>query len=533
MQKVKLLFISFLTCFQFVAFAQSECADTVKNVILLIPDGASMGLVTLSRWYNDNKPLAIDPLLCGMVKTHNADGKIADSAPAATAYATGVKTKAPYIGIDSNKNPRISVLELAKLKGLSTGIVATCEFPHATPAGFVCHYDNRESKNYKNLMKQFIYSSPTLVFAGGRKHLENAGLQSLLKPNGISLITDKSSFEQLDTLPQSKKSLWALFSDWQDSANYKSYECDRDTFNEPSLSEMTDKAIQLLSQNEKGFFLVVEGSQIDWAAHHNDPYAAVTDFLEFDKSVAVALDFAKKDKNTVVIVCPDHGNGGISLGTCDETIFSEIHKTKTDNIDIEEDIVEPLRKIQCSARKLSELMLQDSAYISCDSIAKYYNFSPTDSFVSILDYLVTETENLDRVQYLLGKNFSIQNHIGWTTSKHTGEDVFLAVYAPENVRKIMGVVDNSNIGKYIAELLNLTDFDDVSNFFFRKHTDLFEDAIATPDGLFIEKNGTKIIIYPNTNILKYSETIMLTMNFIAVYLNGYYYLPISVLKYLE
>ena len=120
MNKVKSLFILFLTFFQLFVFAQKERTDTVRNVIILIPDGTSLSLVTLSRWYNENKPLAIDPLLCGMVKTHNSDGKLSDSAPAATAYATGTKTKAPYIGVDSNKNPRISVLELAKLKGLST-----------------------------------------------------------------------------------------------------------------------------------------------------------------------------------------------------------------------------------------------------------------------------------------------------------------------------------------------------------------------------------------------------------------------------
>ena len=311
MYKVKHLFISFLIFFHLTAFAQT---DTVRNVIILIPDGTSSGLVTLSRWYNGNKPLAIDPLLCGMIKTHSSDGKLPDSAPAATAYAAGVKTKTQYIGIDSNKQPRVSVLELAKLKGLSTGIVATCEFPHATPAAFVCHYDSRESKSYRNLIKQFIYSSPTLLFAGGKQYLDNENYQSLLRTNGITLVTDKSSFEQLNSLPQPKKSLWALFSDWQDSAKYKSYECDRDASKEPSLSEMVSKAIELLSQNEKGFFLVVEGSQIDWAAHNNDPYAAVTDFLEFDKAVAVSLDFAKKVQNTVVIICPDHGNGGISIG---------------------------------------------------------------------------------------------------------------------------------------------------------------------------------------------------------------------------
>lgn len=518
MNKVKYLFLSFLTFFQIIAFSQN---DTVRNVIILIPDGASMSLLTLSRWYNDNKPLVIDPLICGMVKTHNADGKLPDSAPAATAYATGTKTKSPYIGIDSNQNPRISVLELAKLKGLSTGIVATCEFPHATPAAFVCHYNSRESKNYNNLIKQFIYNSPTLLFAGGKKYLDSTDYQPLIKPNGITVITDKSSFEQLNTLPPHKKSLWALFPDWQDSAKHKSYECDRNTSEEPSLSEMTGKAIELLSQNEKGFFLMVEGSQVDWAAHKNDPYAAVTDFLEFDKALAVALNFAKKNKNTVVIVCPDHGTGGISLGA------------GSDNVDIKEDIIAPLRQVKCSARKLSEMMWQDSTYISKDSIAKYYNFSATDSFITVLEDIMQETQNIDSVQYLLGKNFSNQNHIGWTTTKHTGEDVFLAIYAPEKIKKKTGVIDNSDIGKYIAEILDLAKFDDATDYFFCKHTDLFENAIAQSDGLYIEKNDIKIVIYPNTNILKYNETIMLTMNSIAIYVNGYYYLPVSVLKYFE
>jgi len=533
MNKSKYVSILFLTFYQLFTVAQNKNTDTVKNVILLIPDGTSSGLVTLSRWYNENKPLAIDPLLCGMVKTHNSDGRLPDSAPAATAYAAGSKTKSPYIGIDSNMNPRISVLELAKLRGMSTGIVATCEFPHATPAGFVCHYNSRESKNYKNLMMQFIYNSPNLVFAAGKKYIENTDYLYLLKPNGIKLITEKSDFDSITKFPQTEKNLWALFSDWQDSAKYKSYECDRDSSKEPGLSEMTDKAIQLLSQNEKGFFLMVEGSQIDWAAHNNDPYAAVTDFLEFDKAVTIALDFAKKDKNTVVIVCPDHGTGGITIGnTHVETAFSEKGKIKSENVDIKEDIINPLREIKCSGRKLAEMMLNDSAYISKDSIAKYYNFNATDSFINVLKCVTEHSENKDTIQYLLGRNFSFQNHIGWTTTKHTGEDVFLAIYTPDRLKKKTGVIENNEIGKYIAEILNLENFDYASEYYFCKHTDLFDDAIADPNYLLIERNGKKVVIYPNTNILQFNDTVLLAMNTITVYLNGYYYIPISILRYL-
>ena len=533
MTKAKHLLISILAFFQLFASAQHARMDTVKNVILLIPDGTSSGLVTLSRWYNENKPLAIDPLICGMVKTHYSDGKLSDFAPASNAYALGINTKTQYIGLDNKKNPRISVLELAKIKGLSTGIVVTSEFPHVTPANFVCHYDSRESKDYTNLIKQFIYNSPTLVFAGGKKYLDDSEYQSLLKSNGINLITDKSSFAQINQLSQIK-SLWALFSDWQDSTRYKSYECDRDWSKEPSLSEMTEKAIQLLSQDEKGFFLMVEGSQIDWAAQNNDPYAAVTDFLEFDKAVDVALNFAQRNNHTVVIVCPNHGSGGLNLGTTAKTTFSAENKLKVGDIDVKKDIIAPLRQIKCSARKLAEMMLLDNAYISKDSIAKYYNFHPTDRFVSILDNLAKDAENIDSIQYLLGRHFSVHNHIGWTTSKHTVEDVFLAIYAPEGIKKKTGVIENTDIGKYITEILNLKDFDKATKSYFCKHTDLFTNAICDINTLTVDKKGRKgIVIFPNTNVLQYNKTIMFHLSSLAVYLNGYYYLPRSVLQFLE
>jgi alkaline phosphatase len=426
----------------------------------MIPDGTSIGLVTLSRWYNDNQPLAIDPHVCGLIKTHNSDGKFPDSAPASTAFATGVKTKAPYIGLDSNANPRASVLELAKRKGLSTGIVVTCEFPHATPADFVCHLDNRDSKGYKNLAKQFIYNSPNLVFAGGKKYLDENEYHHLLDSNKIKLITTKRAFENQRELSDS--CLWALFPNWQDSTRSMSYECDRNRKTAPSLSEMTEKAIQLLSQNKKGFFLMVEGSQIDWAAHNNDPYAAVTDFLEFDKAVAVALKFAKENKNTVVIICPDHGTGGISIGNdVPETEFIMKKQIKFEDIDIKENVIEPIRKIKWSGRKLAEMMLQNPAYISKDSLKKYYNTEPNDVFLNILKNVATKN-NADTLQYLIGKNFSRNHYIGWTTTKHTAEDVFLAIYAPKHVQKLSGVVENYEIGKYIGKILLLEDFDIVT-----------------------------------------------------------------------
>ena len=516
---------------------KNEKSNTVKNVIILIPDGTSVGLMALSRWYNDNNPLAIDPYICGLITTHNSDGKFPDSAPTSTSYATGVKTKAPYIGLNCNAEPRASVLELAKRKGLATGIVATCEFPHATPADFVCHFNDREGKNYKNLAKQFIYNSPNLVFAGGEKYLKKNEYYNLLAPNKIKLITDKDSFERLNNF--SDTCFWAIFPDWRDSTKCMSYECDRNKAKVPSLSEMTDKAIKLLNQNKSGFFLMVEGSQIDWAAHYNDPYAAVNDFLEFDKAVAVALKFAKENKNTVVIICPDHGTGGISIGNQKSgTEFIAKNPHKYDNIDIKEKIIEPLKKIEWSSRKLAEMMLTNSAYISEDSIKKYYYSSVDNESLKSLknvSKIKTDKDLTDTIQYLIGKNFSQQNFIGWTTTGHTAEDVFLAIYAPENVKKITGVVNNYEIGKYIAEILRLDDFDIATKDLYTKHSEYFsKDEIISlnSDSLVVRKSGKELIFESNSKVIIVNgETKKLPS--IVIWIDGIYYLPKSIKDYFK
>ena len=544
-----LKFISILV----LGYTLTGCTDTVKNVIILIPDGTSSSLLTLSRWYinSDNELqdkdslLAFDPYVCGMIRTHNSDGKFPDSAPAATAYATGVKSNGKNVGMGPELNPRISVLGSAKLKGLSTGVVVTCEFSHATPASFVVsHFDRGD---YGVLIKQFISNSPDLVFAGGKKYLDEHGYDVLLKPNKIKLITDKKSFDEANGLSDS--CLWALFPDRRDSTRCMSYECDRDSAKAPGLAEMTDKAIKLLSKNKKGFFLMAEGSQIDWAAHNNDPYAAVTELLEFNKAVEVALNFAKKNKNTVVVICPDHGTGGICLGDFRSgKKFLEDNPTKYDNLNIRNSIVVPLKEIKesdgSSGRKLAESMLSDAAYISQDSLTKYYNIKDTTGKVlKSLKNAVKEIDEktgftdeekheakTDTLQYIIGGAFSRENFIGWPTTGHTGEDVFLAIYAPKHVPKITGTVNNDSIGRYIAKVLNLGDLNDATKKLYTKHSEYFnEDEIISwdVDSLVVKKNGKELIFMSNSNVLKINgETKNWSSMFVRI--NEIYYLPESI-----
>jgi len=524
MKASKLIFIVAICGILFGCTPQKEESNHVKNVIILIADGASIDLLTLSRWFNDNQPLALDPYLCGLIRTHNADGKFPDSAPTSTAYATGVKSITPYIGIDSNAEPRVSVLELAKRKGLATGVVATSEFTHATPADFVCHFNSREGHHYKNLAKQFIYNSPNLVFAGGEYYLETHNYHHLLEPSNISLINDKKSFENLNTL--SDKHQWVLFPDWKNSKKNMSYECDRIADKAPSLSEMTDKAIQLLSQNKNGFFLMVEGSQIDWAVHNNDPYSAVTEFMEFNKAVEVALKFAKTNKNTVVIICADHATGGLSMGNSSSGEgYIVKNVTKYDNIDIKENIIEPLRKVKWSSRKLAGMMLENADYISKDSLKKYYNTEATTEFLKKLKQVST-LKNVDTLQFLIGENFSRKNFIGWTTTGHTAEDVFLAIYTPEGVQRMTGVIDNHEIGKYIAKVLKLDDFDAVTKEYFTKHTSFFtEDEIISlcSDSLVVMDKGKKIVFESNSNLI-IVDGVAKQQPSINICINGVYYI---------
>lgn len=455
------IYISFLLL-KIPAFAQND----IKNVIVMIPDGTSVDLLALARWYNGNVPLTLDSLICGLMKTHSADNTIADSAPAGTAIATGSKSKAGYVGVDSLNRALYSVLELSRDKGMSTGVVVTCQFPHATPADFVCHYIDRD--DYPTLTRQFIANSPDVVFAGGFVHIKDT--VSEMRKVGFKVINDYTEFLKFDFSKSYKQPVWALFNDYRGGDKAMSFDCDRNPATEPSLAEMTEKAIQYLSQNKKGFFLMVEGSQVDWAAHSNDPKAAITDFLAFDKAVGVSVAYADKSKNTLVIVCPDHGNGGISMGN-KVSSNSLIPEKYYDNLYIESNVVSPLIRAKHSSRWLADSLQKID--MSKTNYAQIIEFVEKEYAVRLSELEAAEmmgliakynklkkisgsgaSEFLSKATVMLGHKLSEKSFIGWTTTGHTGEDVFLGIY-PHRADNLRGIVDNTDIAKFIARVLNL------------------------------------------------------------------------------
>ncbi|MEI6613404.1 MAG: alkaline phosphatase, partial [Chrysiogenales bacterium] len=325
--------VIFIITFTAAAEAKPRCSNKqVKNVILMIADGTGVAQYTLSRWYNGGMPLAMDEWTCGLLRTYGANTLLTDSAPAATAFATGFKSYSGFIGVlpakasmwgidprqgtDAESRPLVTVLEAARLAGKATGIAVTCEIPHATPAAFSAHHIRR--KDFETIIEQQVYNGIDVVLAGGAKYLEpqnrkdGEDLTAILRQKGYQLVYNRE--EMLGAL---SGRVWGLFAE-QDIAN----DLDR-TSGEPSLAEMTAKAITILSCNKKGFFLMVEGSKIDWAAHDNEPVGVASEVLAFNRAVQTAIDFARRDGDTAVIVVSDHGCGGLSIGDREANSFDE------------------------------------------------------------------------------------------------------------------------------------------------------------------------------------------------------------------
>ena len=514
----------------------SAQTDSVKNVILLIPDGQSVGGTTLARWYNGGKPLAVDEMACGLVRTYSSDAAIADSAPSGTAMATGFKSHTGFVGVlpDVNsmpgmnplakgdeRKPIASVLEAAQLAGKSTGIIATSEIMHATPADFTAHDPSR--KNYDNLSEQQVYQDIDVVLGSGEKYFtkevrgDGEDLVSEIKNLGYDYVT---SIEEMNSSDSEK--IWGMFAPVD-----MAYDFDRDPSKEPSLAEMTSKAISTLSKNENGFFLLVEGSKVDWAAHANDPIGVISDTLAFDDAVKVALDFAKKDGNTVVISVTDHGNGGITIGnTATDSNYDKLH------ID---EYIEPLKKATLTGEGVEKLLNDDRSNI-VEVMSKYYG---VDDLTEEEIKAIKDTE-AGSLNYTVGPIISKRANIGWTTTGHTGEDVPLYIYAPSNCEKLSGVVENTDIAKYMSRVMGIDLATATSELFVPVRqeaeklgaTVLWDNTDSLNPNVVINIEGKEIVVPVNKNIA-YVNGNKITLSGVTVFNGINTYVPQDVLELIK
>lgn len=278
------------------------------NVILLIGDGMGLSQVSYALMMATERMAFERFKTLGLSKTSAADHKITDSAAGATALASGAKTYNGAVGVDVNKMPITSILEMADAQGYATGMVATCAITHATPASFIAHQPSREM--YEEIAKDFLKTNIDLFIGGGYDHFakrkDSVDLTAQLKTNGYVVI---QSEQELYMYTGTQK-LAALIA----PKHLPKVQEGRGTF----LANSTQLAINRLSKSGTGFFLMVEGSQIDWGGHANDAEYIRQEVMDFDLAIAKALDFAEKDGNTLVIVTADHETGGFALSGNEE-----------------------------------------------------------------------------------------------------------------------------------------------------------------------------------------------------------------------
>ena len=278
-----------------------EDSPSVKNVIVMIGDGMGVSQVYAGMTANKGSLHLEKSQFVGLSKTYSASGYITDSAAGGTAIATGTKTNNGAIGVDPDGNPVKSILEYAAENGLSTGVVASCAITHATPASFVAHQLKRGMQ--EEIAVDFLNSDITLFIGGGKRYFND-------RSDGVNLLPKlaEKGFQLAFTLEDVKKVTTGRLAGLVADEHPASYP-ERGEF----LPESVEAAINLLKGNDKGFFLMVEGSQIDWAGHGNDTEAAVNEMLDFDRAIKVAFDYVDQDPNTLVVITADHETGGMAL----------------------------------------------------------------------------------------------------------------------------------------------------------------------------------------------------------------------------
>ena len=537
---------------------QKEEVKPVKNVIVMIPDGTSLATVSIARWlqwYQDpSKPkLNIDPYLCGTVRTHSSNAPIGDSAPTTSCYMTGQPSRTGYVSTSPEQDkdndiypteaerafqPLTTVLEAGKiLQGKATGLVFTCEFPHATPADCSAHSYKRG--RYDWIAPQMVHNELDVVIGGGVSILTEE-MEKELVANGYNVYRNDLQGMRADK----GEKMWALYGDKE-----MAYDLDRDPNQQPSIEEMTRKAIEKLSKDPDGFFLMVEGSKVDWAAHGNDPVGMATDFLAFDRACGAALEFARKNGETAVVILPDHGNSGISLGRRSCKGYDKLSKDQLFH-------QFSLYKLTAEgfAKKVNSIPNSEVQQM----FSQYAGFELTDEEMNALnnckDYknspIPAEQRKTDDNSSMYSGNLTgLMAHIitsrtcfGFTTGGHTGEEVFLAAYHPQGTLPI-GMNTNIEINEYLCNLFGLThdSLETLTAENFVPHTQVFEgydcqivpaaDEKGSPSLVVKNKKNKKkqLSIAPFTNVVKVGKKAQeeVRLHSVVVYVdkNNTFYVP--------
>ncbi|WP_448376213.1 alkaline phosphatase [Fervidobacterium sp.] len=401
------------------------------NIIYLVGDGMSFNQLLLASILEGRVLTTMTLPYTGITTTYSADSWVTDSAPAGSALFGGYKTLNRAIGVLPNGTPMPSMFEIAKRAGYNIGLAVTCRVTHATPAAMYGHVPSRDDE--VTLAKQLADSGVVDVIFGGGWDMFVPTAQGGRRTDGLSLIEQmrKNGYEYITTIEQLKtvqsSKVVGLF-----AKGHLDPVSNRPAA-QPTLDVMTQKALEILSKEGKPFMLMVEGSQIDWEAHANDFYGVWKETVEFDNAVRVALEFAAKDGNTLVVVLGDHETGGLSLSKGGYTINVELARKAKGT----------------TAMFLAQYSISDKAKFIA-GLREWYGISITDAEYEMMTKI--PSNNLRRE---LARFVSEKVGFGWTTFDHTAAPVPVYAFGP-GAHLFTGLMDNTDVPKILLRLTGLS-----------------------------------------------------------------------------
>ena len=513
------------------AVLPKEEKPQIKNVIFMLADGTSFSALSVTRWYktalsgqNRRQDLALDKYMCGMVQTYCSNAPIGDSAPTMSAYMTGVNAPVGFLSSAPPSEPQNDLEEvevawayrpLATLAevvrwemGKKVGIVATSEFTHATPAAVASHALSRSQRAF--IAKQMEHNGVSVLLSGGSSFLTGQ-----MPPPSWTLYTPKDMPYLID-----RKEGDGL----------------------PSLAQMTEQALGRLNEHPEGFFLMVEGSKIDWAAHSNDTVALVHEILDFDAATQVALAYAEGREDTLVIMLADHATGGPTLGN---------KKTSSSYAKIPLSVwFKELLLMKKSAEGLAQEILaqQDRSPEALRSlVSQYWNRELSGEWENKLWEAWVKSQKKSSASPLKGVLIDFANSflpVAYTTRGHTGESVFLSVYHPQN-KVPRGMQDAKNIADYLASQLGVKGGVQGLRAWTEKkyapHTEVlvgwecsWEESEPAHQVLRAQKGDKELVLYAQTNKGRYGgKEFEIDSLFIYEQKTQKWYLPQDILLFCE
>lgn len=450
-------------------------ASNKKNLILLISDGFGPASQTMARQFVQKTHglpvdfmLPLDTIIIGSSRTQSSSSLVTDSASGATAFSCGVKTYNAAVGVDPYENPCATVLEAAALAGYKTGLVATSRITHATPASFASHVIDRNFENdiaLQEIGQTPLKVKPDILFGGGLRHFipsTTPGSQRTDNLDVIQMAIDEgyhfiSTLQEFDSLPRDQSSLpvLGLF-----APSDLSYEIDRNATIQPSLLDMTSAALELLTSavtqsDTNGFFLMIEGSRIDHAAHDNDVGAHLQEILMYNEVISLVKSYVDEHPDTVIVSVSDHETGGLTVARQVTPAYPEYVWYPF----VLAGVTRSTYFVAVNMRQQSALPpaeLQTYITDSCQQYLGITNVTQTEMNELVSLTYSNASDAQQNLIYILSDMVSVRAEIGWTTHGHSAVDVNLYAY-PQNDKTIYlrGNHENTDINTFIVNYFNL------------------------------------------------------------------------------